>query len=260
MLAEMLRPALSTGPAHPARRRGDTPAPAEARSRPLPVRPNPAAPLPGRGTIEAMEALLHALTLPQEGNAAALVSVARELRGPLYAVIGAGNPPEASAEAQLLAVIDGLLDAASVECGTLLPALSPIAPTALVAAVASRLGHHGLRCGRRILLQPGAPMVVTADTPRLVAALEMLALHGLRHCPGPARVEVAIDADADGVRLDLAMLPKFGLAMEAEEECLPATALPIVVARRLVALQDGRLDAWTLAAGGFRARLRLGGN
>jgi len=73
------------------------------------------------------------------------------------------------------------------------------------------------------------------------------------------RVEVAMDADADGIRLDLAILPKFSLALQADEEGRPAIELPVIVARRLVALQDGRLDAWTLTAGGFRARLRLGG-
>ena len=259
MLAAMLSPAPSTGLPHPARRRGDMPAPAVLRSRPLPVRPNPAAPLPGRGTIEAAEALLYTLALPHAGDAEALVTVARELRAPLAAVVGAGSPREAGAEAQLLAVVDGLLDAASVESGTLLPALAAIAPAALVTAVATALAGIGLRCGRRIILQPGAPVVVTVDTPRLTAAVEMLAILGLRHCQGPARVEVALDADAEGIRLDLGVLPKFSLTMEAEDECRPATELPVVVARRLIALQGGRLDAWTLPAGGFRARLRLGG-
>lgn len=262
MLADMLRPAPSMGPAmpHPLRRRSDGVRAPEQRAIPLPPRPNPAEPTPGGGTVEAAEALLYTLALPHAEDAAALVAVARELRNPLAAVVVAGSAGEVAAELHLLAVVDGLLDAASVECGTLLPVMLPTSPQALVGAVAARLAEQGMRCGRRVILQPGAPGLVTADTPRLVAALSMLATLGLRSCHGPARTEIAIDCDATETRLDLSILPKFSLGIDTEDCSHPATELPVAVARRLAALQGATLDAWTLPSGGFRARLRLRGD
>ncbi|OYW10525.1 MAG: hypothetical protein B7Z53_00815 [Rhodospirillales bacterium 12-71-4] len=135
---------------------------------------------------------------------------------------------------------------------------APISAHGLLAAVATPLGQIGLRCGRRIILQPDADPAFMLDANRLVRAMHLLAGLAMGSQPAAALADLAIDAGGGQARLDLVIRPaEPGLPQIDETET--SQRLPIAIARRLAALQGGRLDAWPLPEGGLRARLLLRG-
>jgi CheY-like chemotaxis protein len=230
------------------RRRADAPCPP-----PLPDRrPMQAA---RQSPTEAAAALLHSIVHRRDGQAEAAV---RQMRAPLDALladteaaVAADAPPR-----RVISLLDDLADAEALEHGTAAPDRAPISAHALVGAVAGRLAALGARCARRIILQPDADPAFELDTARLVRAVALLGHRALEGRPGLA--ELSLDAGAGQARLDLVIRPDARVA-PARGEPRPEQALPIAVARRLVAMLGGRLDAWTLPEGGLRARLLIRG-
>ncbi|NKE45777.1 response regulator [Roseomonas frigidaquae] len=238
--------------------------------------------LPLNPTIAA-EALLQTLSQRLDAAGNGIEAIARDLRGPLGDLLRAApQMAEAAGEPRrLLALLDDLMDIAALEAGLAAPQRAPISAHGLVGAVAVRLSALGLRCGRRIILQPDADPAFDLDTARLVRAMALLAwlAVGSRASAEAAEAsptgtaELSIDAGAGQARLDLVIRPAVpGLRSSGPNAPSPGTAdsglppaqpsqaehrLPIAIARRLVALQGGRLDAWMLPEGGLRARMLI---
>lgn len=228
----------------------------------LPARPDPLAdplapPAATRSPTQAAEALLHTLTQRLTESGAALEATARDLRAPLAALLEAG-PRDTAAKREthrLLGLIDELLEVAALEAGSLQPSLAPVSAHGLLSAVATRLGAHGIRTARRITLQPDADPAFLLDTTRLVRAIGLLADRALRGAGGEAKAELSVDAGAGQARIDLTI--RTGVPIV--DEPAPEQLLPVSIARRMLAQQGGRLDAWTLPEGGLRARLLIRG-
>lgn len=232
-----------------ARRRADAPAlphfaawqPATPAVDELPYAP----PSPAR----AAEALLLSLAQRLDGLEQGFSPTLRDMRTPLAALLGSATDP---ATRRLIALMDDLADVEALEEGTATMERMPVSAHALMGAVAGRLASLGARCARRIILQPDADPAFDFDTARLVRAVGLLAGAALDGTPGLA--ELSLDAGAGQARLDLVIRPDRPVAT-----AVPERRLPIAVARRLVGLLGGRLDAWTLPDGGLRARLLIRG-
>lgn len=273
-----LRPIPATAPASPHRARN----PAWT----LPAEPSRSAG-PTTGPALAAEALLNILAQRLDAAGNGIETIAHDLRGPLGDLLRAAPRVDAIAAEprRLLALLDDLMDIAALEAGTARPEPAPISAHGLLGAVAVRLSTLGLRCGRRIILQPDADPAFRLDTTRLVRAMALLGwvAVGARPAAGTAEpriaagtaelpvaagaAELSIDAGAGQARLDLVIRPaEAGQPAGASEVGTGTTPvarspaesrLPIAIARRLVALQGGRLDVWTLPEGGLRARLLI---
>jgi hypothetical protein len=202
-----------------------------------------------------------------EGNG--VEAMAQDLRGPLGDLLRAiprdAGRMEDVADAGLLALLDELMDLAEREHGDARPHCTPISAHGLLGLVAAGLGGLGLRCGRRLILQPDADPAFNLDGPRLVRAMALVALLALGRQPAEAgrqagtplgSAELSVDAGAGQARLDLVIRPNAQALRRAEVE-ETEQRLRIALARRLVTLQGGRLDVWTLPDGGLRARLLL---
>ncbi len=210
-----------------------------------------------RTPARAAEALLHGLA-QRPGSGRALDATARALRGPLLALLATGPAdPAARAEARrLVALIDELLEVTALEAGMLRARPAPVSVHRLLGTIASRLSTFGIGCGRRITLQPDAVQGFFHDAPRLARALSLLAARAASDCGGAARAELSIDVGAGGARLVLVVSPAAPLR---EEEPAPEALLTLSVARRMVAVLGGCLDARVQPGGGLRACLVLGG-
>jgi CheY-like chemotaxis protein len=209
-----------------------------------------------RSPVAAAEALLH--TLAQRAiDAETLASLARQIRAPLGALIETGPQDPAAPQARrLLGLLDTLLDLAAMEAGRHRGDVAPVSAHALVAAIANRLEAAGVRASRRVILQPDARPAFGLDLARLTRAYGLLAERAMRDCPGAALAELSVDAGAGGARIELAIRPE--PPCRRPDEPAVETLLPLTLARRLVALDHARLEAWLLPEGGLRARLRLG--
>lgn len=148
---------------------------------------------------------------------------------------------------------EDLADARALEDGREAPRRDPVSAHALMGAVAAQLRSLGATCSRRITLQPDADPAFYIDSARLLRVIDLLGRRALGSQPGTATL--SLDAGAGQARLDLLLRPD--TAEPAEPEPRPERGLPVAVARRLVAALGGRLDAWTIATGGLRARLLL---
>jgi len=221
-----------------------------------PSYPAPAAP----ASASAAEALLRMLALRIDADGNGFEAVAADLHGPLGDLLRAAPEAHPNMPARLLGLLDDLLDAAAAEASRAPSGRAPISAQGMLGAVAERLTDMGLRCGRRLTLQPEADTAFRLDTPRLlraVALLAGLAIGGPRPRPGTA--ELSIDAGIGQARLDLVIRPAELGGPPPEPLPEAERRLPLAIAHRLVALQGGRLDAWMLPEGGLRARLLLRG-
>ncbi|MBU8545890.1 MULTISPECIES: response regulator [Roseomonadaceae] len=224
---------------------------------PIPARPATA---PRLDPSQDAEALLHRLARHLDAAGNGIEAIARDLRGPLGDLLrDAPRAKEAAgAPRGLLALLDDLMDIAALEAGSRRQHPAPISAHGLLDAVALRLSAMGLRCGRRIILQPDADPAFLLDSPRLVRAMALLAGLAIGPKSTMAMADLSIDAGAGQARLDLLIRPA-----ETDLPAWPKTPaesrLPIAIARHLVTLQGGRLDAWPLPEGGLRARMLIRG-
>ncbi|MGX9965354.1 response regulator [Roseomonas sp. F4] len=250
-------PASRQRPATP----GPHPFPPIPAPRPAPRRPAPpltVVPAPRLDPTRAAEALLHSLAQRLDAAGHGIEAIARDLHGPLGDLLRAVPKAEAGsgAPSRLLDLLDELMDIAALEVGALQPQRAPISVHGLLDAVALRLSALGLRCGRRIILQPDADPAFLLDSTRLVRAMALLAGLALGPKPGTGLAELSIDAGAGQARLDLMIRPQ-SPPPEAEDASL--RHMTMAIARHLVALQGGRLDTWPLPEGALRARLLIRG-
>ncbi|MGG5885740.1 response regulator [Falsiroseomonas sp. HC035] len=220
----------------------------------------------------AAEALLHALAQRVDAEGNGVEAVAQDLRGPLGDLMRAVPRKDAcgvpAPAVGLLALLDELMDLAELEDGLAQPQHTPISAHGLLGLVSSGLGGLGLRCGRRLILQPDADPAFNLDGPRLVRAMVLLAALTLGQQPVPAQAsgaqpalpagaaELSVDAGVGQARLDLVIRPS-APTLRRPEVAETEQRLRIAIARRLVALQGGRMDVWTLPDRGLRARLLL---
>ncbi len=192
---------------------------------------------------EAVEALL-ATTMLAGGKDATT------LHAPLAALIG--GDPGAMPPPRMLALMEDLSDLAALEQGLVRAKLTPVSPHGLVGAIAARLTVMGARCPRRITLHPDADPVFDLDTGRLVRAVALVAGAVLAGRTGLA--EVALDASASQVRLDLDIRPD---TADAPDGAPPSVEAATALATRLVAALGGRLEAHPTPGGGLHAQLVL---
>jgi hypothetical protein len=148
-----------------------------------------------------------------------------------------------------------MLEVAAMEAGLLRPRLAAVSAQALLGAIAARMAQLGLGCDRRLTLQPEASPAFVLDAPRLVRALALPAARAAAELHGAARAELAMDAEAGGARVELAILPLRDLPPAGDPP--PDAMLPLAVARRIAALQGADIQAWPIPGGGLRLRLLL---
>jgi CheY-like chemotaxis protein len=223
------------------------------------------APPAARTPAQAAEALLGTLAERLDGGTQAVARMARDLRAPLAALLGgrrgeiapAGAAPDGRDEVRrLLRLVDELLEAAALEDGTLPAQAMPVSAHALAGAVAGRLSALGIACGRRIMLQPDADPAFRVDLTRLGRAVGLLGGAALRAAAGgPAVAELSLDAGAGEARIELSIRPV--TPGPQDDEARPERALPVAIARRLMAADGARLEAWLLPHGALRARILL---
>jgi CheY-like chemotaxis protein len=214
-------------------------------------------PAPPPGPAAAAEALLHTLT-QRAIDGESLATLARQIRQPLQALLGRA-PAELTEEREIrrvIALVDEVVDLATLERAQRARDLEPVSAQALAAAIAAKLQDLGIRCGRRIILQPDATPAYQLHLARLTRAFAVLATRAQRDEAAPLRADLAIDAGAGTARLELTLRPE-GLSARPAEPAVDSL-LSCTIARRLAALSGGRLDAWLLPDGGLRARLILG--
>jgi CheY-like chemotaxis protein len=217
----------------------------------------PEPPIGVPNTAGAATALLATLAQRSDMGAQGLARIARGLRAPLAALLAEEATTDRAATHRALALMDELLEAAAIEDGTLMAQAMPVSAHGLAGAVAGRLGALGIGCGRRIILQPDADPAFRVDMPRMARAIGLLAGAALRAIEAaPATAELSLDAGAGEARLELVIRPA---VPRADAETGAGVTLPIAIARRLVAAQGGRMDAWLLPDGVLRARLFLPG-
>jgi CheY-like chemotaxis protein len=214
-------------------------------------------------------ALLHSLARQVDADGNGVEAMAQDLRGPLGDLLRAiprdAGHAEDGPDAGLLALLDELMDVAEMDQGESRPRCTPISAHGLLGLVAAGLSGLGLRCGRRLILQPDADPAFNLDGPRLVRAMALVAMLALGRQPPEAgrqagqprgSAELSVDAGAGQARLDLVIRPNAQTLRRAETD-ETEQRLRIALARRLVTLQGGRLDVWTLPDSGLRARLLL---
>lgn len=220
---------------------------APARFEPLPAPPQV------RSPVAAAEALVHTLASRAE-DAGKLARITEQAQGPLADLIGGRQATEA---ARLINLMQHVADLAALEQGRRTAEVSRASAHAVVGAIAGQLAAAGIVCGQRIILQPDATPAFLVDLSRLARAFGLLAERALRDADGAATADLALDAEATQARIELT-IRYAPAAPERSADPGPDTLLPITLARRLVALDGGRLDAWLLPEGGLRARLALG--
>jgi CheY-like chemotaxis protein len=202
--------------------------------------------------IAAAEALLHSLASRSE-DAGKLAQIAAQAEGPLAALCDARD---ADARAvRLSALLRQVVELAALEQGRLPGDVTRASAHAIIGAVAARLAAAGIPCRQRIILQPEATPAFQVNLQRLGRAFGLLVERALGDAPGAASADLALDAEASQGRIELTIRTP---PMPAAPDSPPHALLPITLARRLVALDGGRLDAWLLPEGGLRARMILG--
>lgn len=211
---------------------------------------------PPLNPTQAAEALLRNLAQRLDAAGNGIEAIAQDLRGPLGDLLRAAPRLEAATgePRRLLGLLEDLMDIAALEGQAARPQLAPISAHGLLGAVAARLSALGLRCGRRIILQPDADPAFLIDTPRMVRAMALLAGLALPGRLATGMADLSIDAGAGLARMDLMIRPD---APDADPDSAGEARMPIAIARRLVTLQGGRLDAWMLPEGSLRARLLI---
>jgi CheY-like chemotaxis protein len=206
--------------------------------------PPPPAQDPGLAeAARAAEALLQRLAQRVDAAGHGLQAILRDLHGPLGDLLRA-SPRVPPGSPGLLPLLDELLDVAALEAGAARPSLAPVPAAALAEVVSARLAAAGLRCSRRITLQPDADPAPRLDAARLARALALLAP------AGAGSADLSVEAGAGLARLEIVVKPD-----------LPAPAasrLGLAIARRLACLLGGVLDVWP-QPGGMRARLVVRG-
>jgi CheY-like chemotaxis protein len=207
--------------------------------------------------VAAAEALL--LTLAARSiDAETLATLSCQLRDPLAALIAPSSlasPAQRAGARRLLSLLDELWNLADLEDGRIRARIAPFSAHAILGGLTRTLDAFDLPHRQRLTLQPEATPAFRLDLPHLCRAVELLARHALGDLSGRAIADLSLEADGGEARIELCIRPAAPGAAAAPQA---GTDLSITLARRLVTAVGGRLDAWSLADGGLRARLTLG--
>ncbi len=199
--------------------------------------------------------------------------VSHELRAPLTSIKGsagtvlAASPAASRAEMiEFFRIIDGqanhmrglianLLDAGSIEAGTLTVAPEPMSVVSLVDRARTTFLSGGSRHPVLVELPPGLPSVM-ADRERVVQVLSNLFSNAARHAPesSPIRVEaardgahVAISVSDEGGGIPPEELPR--LFRRARPGPGAGTGLGLAISKGLVEAHGGRIRAESAGPG-----------
>ena len=202
-----------------------------------------------------------------------LTLVSHELRAPLASIKGsAGTVLEATGRAsraemiEFFRLIDGqashmrglvanLLDAGSIEAGTLTVAPEPTTVASLVDRARTTFLSGGIRHPVLVELPPGLPLAM-ADRERIAQVLNNLFANAARHAPSssPIRVEavrdgahVAISVSDEGGGISPEQLPR--LFRKARPGPGGHTGLGLAIAKGLVEAHGGRIRAESAGLG-----------
>ena len=218
-----------------------------------------------------------------------LAAMSHELRTPLNAVIGFAElmrihaPAEPltfrqrqsvdhilAAGSRLLALIDEVLDLASLEAGTLSVSLERVDPQLVARQVCDAFRAEAEQLHVRIEAPPPtAGFGVVADRTRLRQVLTQLVSNAVRYNRAGGLVLVEVRQSAEGVAVAVHDTGP-GVASERmaelfqpfnrlgrEGSATPGAGVGLVVARRLVEAMDGRLDAASTPGEGSTFTVRL---
>ncbi|WP_439597831.1 response regulator [Falsiroseomonas sp.] len=200
----------------------------------------------------AAEALLRTLAQRLDAEGHGIEGIARDLRGPLGDLLRAAprQPPAPREPRRLLHLLDELMDIAALEEGAAQPRRAPVSAQALLERAARELEALGLDCDRGPVPPGQAARAFLLDDARLARAMALL---GGTTLGGPAGGRAGLAVEAAGGQVQLHLLIQQGAPPQPEAEA--GRRMAIAIARRLVTLQGGRLDAWGLPQGGLRARM-----
>jgi PAS domain S-box-containing protein len=208
-----------------------------------------------------------------------LAMLGHELRNPLAAIAAAmevfrrqlpADPAlqevRASTERQtaiLRRLVDDLLDSARISTGKIGLQRKPVAmQDVLHAALDTSRPYIGARAHQLAVEQVGEPLVVDGDELRLVQVIANLLNNAARYTPDAGRIEVALERSGDealvrvrdnGIGIAPDMLHNvFGLFVQGEQPASKPNrglGLGLTLAKRLVELHGGRVDARSEGAG-----------
>jgi signal transduction histidine kinase/CheY-like chemotaxis protein len=220
-----------------------------------------------------------------------LSRASHELRTPLNAVIGfstllLGHPSQPLTREQreqighielagkhLLALIDDLLDVASIEAGRVPAVIGDVPVAALLDEVLSTMGEQAAKAGVSLDAHAGdAGLTVRADRRRLKQVLLNLMSNAIKynHEGGSVALraavsgeEVTIDVHDSGPGLTVeqqAHLFEPFNRLGAEFKPVPGTGIGLTITKMLVELMHGRIDVKSIAGQGscFAVRLPAG--
>ncbi|WP_203076809.1 hypothetical protein [Falsiroseomonas ponticola] len=204
------------------------------------------------------------LPMPRAGSEAGLQAMMQRLRGEMAAVLDAAGREEAAPlsmtewdreepQPSLFSLVEGLLGAAVAAAAETPPAVAPSLMRVLAWDAVAALADQGIRCGLRNLAP--AEQRCLLDPPRLLRALELLALHGQANCAGPARAELSLTAGAGETVMDLVVQRVSVGTLQPGARSRLVRELPMAIARRLVQAQGHRIDIWAPPGTGLRARI-----
>ncbi|MBO0708490.1 MAG: HAMP domain-containing histidine kinase [Candidatus Dormibacteraeota bacterium] len=202
-----------------------------------------------------------------------LADVSHELKTPLTSLIGfsqamtdgslpEGEPQRRAAaivneEAQrVLALSQALLDLARAESGQLEYHLGPVDLGAMLQQAVTIVQPRATARNLQIQLRLPSLPPVAADHERLVQVIENLVDNAVRYAPPDARIEIAANATADQVVVDISnpigehrpdldrIFDRFYRADPARSSAKRGAGLGLAISRRLVRGQRGDLTAW----------------
>ena len=222
-------------------------------------------------------------------KSAFMARMSHELRTPMNAVLGftqlleddAAEPPTErqrarlqrirEAGAQLMVLIEDVLDLARLDTEAPLPSGAPMALAQVLGEVAASVSALATRHGQRMLLgEMPATTIMHGEGQRLSQALGQLAAHVIRSRdrPGCLQIDVAPEPGSGGVQLifgvgaddspPAADAPLFGpLAPAPHAGEADRADLGLVLARSAIEAMGGRVEA---GGGGFRVWLATRGS
>jgi len=217
-----------------------------------------------------------------------LARMSHELRTPLNAVLGfaqlLGNQVESLTPGQqrnlkllhdgalhLQALVNDVIDVASVEAGRLDIVLRPVAADEAIESALSLCSAAASAAGVRLASRPPGdqPLWVSADATRLRQVLANLVSNGIKYNRSGGQVTVSAAAAADRVRIEVAD-NGLGLTLEQQKQLftpynrlgreagtIRGTGIGLVLARQLVELMGGSLTVRSEAEQGTVVTVEL---